>query len=450
MGSGHRESTPATCVFRIHPPKPNVDNRVKQYKSKLKEWVIEKNIKEKDMRAIVRKDLKRKAEDPSRATTFRLRKRQVPAEKIERYRRDHGSVEETLMSDAGTLTSNTCSLISLNNLMNVATPSNISCETPLSVDVDDHESPSQGEHQALESQAAQVQTPDPPHAPDPACNALTAVAVNITQDTSLRIPTPRAPASTLESDVQALGLNTARGSMPSEDDANHPFDQKRYSTYLDLLQPLRDQLRKHDLLVLLFGPNDSLAGFDRHGFMDYIQHLADVYRNFDLPLILTKISSYALFSWPSWLVSRLEVVYTSTSTGGEGLRSYAGRDGLVPLFAQVDSFMDGFNIENPKVRSCIGRSGLWLFFQKGRIFTFDRYRAGLARENCSCFICMKLPKLLNFYYRIEAFQLYAVAEAFGYTVDHAWLEVFAERTRFLPECYSWIRHIQSISRRGIY
>lgn len=49
-----------------------MDNRVKQYKNMLKEWDLEKNIKEIDMGAIVRKDLKRKAEDPFRATFFRL------------------------------------------------------------------------------------------------------------------------------------------------------------------------------------------------------------------------------------------------------------------------------------------------------------------------------------------------------------------------------------------
>lgn len=106
MASGHRESTPAECVFGCSLLKPDLETRVKQYKSKFKEWGVEKNIKETDMRAIIRKDLKRKAEDPSRGSTFRLRKRLVPTEKIERYRRDHSPVDETIMSEVGTSISN--------------------------------------------------------------------------------------------------------------------------------------------------------------------------------------------------------------------------------------------------------------------------------------------------------------------------------------------------------
>jgi len=143
MDSGLRESSPAECVFGCSPLKPDVETRVKQYNSKFKEWGFEKNIKETDMRAIVRKDLKRKAEDPFRATVFRLRKRLVPTEKIERYRRDHGLVEETIMSDAGMPISIARSIVAPDNLPSAATPSDISCETPVPVAVDDHESPPQ-------------------------------------------------------------------------------------------------------------------------------------------------------------------------------------------------------------------------------------------------------------------------------------------------------------------
>ena len=75
--------------------------RKKQYKTKLKEWGLEKNIKDKDMRAIVRKDLKRKADDSFKATIFRLRKRPVPPQRIERYKRRHAISDETTISDAG-------------------------------------------------------------------------------------------------------------------------------------------------------------------------------------------------------------------------------------------------------------------------------------------------------------------------------------------------------------
>ena len=66
------------------------------------------------MRAIVHKDLKRKAEDPLRPSAFRLRGKPVPKNKIERYEKDKGWLDDDLDPLE-------------------ATPSIISCETPRSV-----------------------------------------------------------------------------------------------------------------------------------------------------------------------------------------------------------------------------------------------------------------------------------------------------------------------------
>lgn len=413
---------------------------MKQYKSKFKDWGIEKNIKENDMRAIVRKDLKRKAEDPFRATIFRLRKRLIPTEKIERYKRDHGLVEGTIMSDGGTPISIVRGVVALANFLNVATPSDLNCEMPAPLLMDNRESSSEIEHQSLDLDDADMQSTNHPQAPATACEALTAMAVSLFEEIISRSPSPIvSPALT------SLNLDEARGSMPPEDDANPSLDKKRYSLYVELLQPLMTQLRRHGLLCLLIRPNDSPADFYRHGFIDYTQefrHFDDTPWTFIQPSTSTGSGLYASSSfefWSSWLVSRLKVVYTKISIGGEGLRSYAGENGLVPLFAQVCSFMYGFDIENPRIRSCIGRSGLWLFFRQARVaFTCESYRAALGHRGCSCFMCSKLPKLLEFYNTIEAFQLYAVAEAFGHTVDHTCLKVFVERTKILPHDYSAI------------
>lgn len=76
--------------------------RSKQYKTKLKEWGFEKNIKEKDMKAIVRKELKRKAEDPLRSSTFRVRGMLVPQPRIDRYKRGYSCSEDLATElDAG-------------------------------------------------------------------------------------------------------------------------------------------------------------------------------------------------------------------------------------------------------------------------------------------------------------------------------------------------------------
>lgn len=54
------------------------------------------------MKAIIRKELKRKAEDPLRPSTFRVRGRPVPQPRIDRYKRGHGgSRDETTDLDAG-------------------------------------------------------------------------------------------------------------------------------------------------------------------------------------------------------------------------------------------------------------------------------------------------------------------------------------------------------------
>lgn len=97
----HRESLSVACMIDNYRLMANATvPSLKQYKTKLKEWGLEKNIKDKDMRAIVRKDLKRKAENPSKPTKFRLRKRPVPPEKIERYKKAHSNCNEIIVADA--------------------------------------------------------------------------------------------------------------------------------------------------------------------------------------------------------------------------------------------------------------------------------------------------------------------------------------------------------------
>ena len=82
-------------------------SRRTQYNTKLKEWRFEKNIKEKDMKAIARKELKRKAENPLKSSSFRLRGKPVPARKIERYMKQtdvgDGATADEARESGGTL-----------------------------------------------------------------------------------------------------------------------------------------------------------------------------------------------------------------------------------------------------------------------------------------------------------------------------------------------------------
>jgi hypothetical protein len=61
--------------------------RERQYKRKISAWNLDKNIKEKDMRVIVHKMLKRKFED-DKDSEFLVHGRKVHAHKILRYHND--------------------------------------------------------------------------------------------------------------------------------------------------------------------------------------------------------------------------------------------------------------------------------------------------------------------------------------------------------------------------
>lgn len=443
MVFGHRESILSRIISGLSSLKPLMENRTKQYKSKLKAWGLGKNIKETDMRAIVRKYLKRKVKIPSRASIFRLRKRLVPTEKIERYRRDHGLVEETIVSDAGTQYRLARIIVAFDDILNIATPSDLSCDTPVSVAADGRESPSQFEKPSSELHDAQAQLASPPNPLDLAYGALTAAAANLPAEIASHTPIQTAVlASAVGSVEQAFNWDGARGSMPSKGDANDPFEGERYSSYVELLIPLMTQLRNHGLLGQMIGIHHSPANFYLHGFMDYIQefrNLTDTPWTLNQPLTLTDFWSNApssLMSSSSWLVNRLRVVYTTLSFGKEPLRSYAGKGGLVPLLERVDSFMHDFDIKNPKVWSCIDRGGLWPFFLEAHVTsTRASYWASLGQNSCNCIMCLKLPKLLRFYNTMEAFQLYAIAETFGYTLNNTCYKILVERTRVLPQDY---------------
>ena len=114
---------------------------MKQYKLIIKTWGFEKNIPQSDMRAIIRKEQKRRAHNGSKASTFRLRHRPVPDQKIERYKRTHDITDETLFSDARTWFLSTRCILSFANVQMLATPSDISCETPRSLHLSRHITP---------------------------------------------------------------------------------------------------------------------------------------------------------------------------------------------------------------------------------------------------------------------------------------------------------------------
>ncbi|KAM0136778.1 hypothetical protein ACHAO1_004337 [Botrytis cinerea] len=82
----------------------------RQYKRRIEQWKLDKNIKESDMRVILRKDLKRKRE--GKKSEFRISGREIEPKKIQRFAQRYKVTEETILD------------------FNVETPCYIDCDTP--------------------------------------------------------------------------------------------------------------------------------------------------------------------------------------------------------------------------------------------------------------------------------------------------------------------------------
>ena len=67
-------------------------------------WGVGKNVKDNEMRAIIRKEQQRKMEHPPKDSIFRVRKRPLEPQKIARFRRDKNVGDnDIVMIDASTL-----------------------------------------------------------------------------------------------------------------------------------------------------------------------------------------------------------------------------------------------------------------------------------------------------------------------------------------------------------
>ncbi len=67
--------------------------------TKISEWRLDKNVKDSEMRAMIRKASKRKFRE-DKDSLFRVRGREVEPEKIERFKKRKGLEDEDEMLDA--------------------------------------------------------------------------------------------------------------------------------------------------------------------------------------------------------------------------------------------------------------------------------------------------------------------------------------------------------------
>ena len=72
--------------------------RERQYKRKVTAWKLDKNIKDADMKVMLRKQLKRKLED-EKESEFTLNGRPVPSQKMCRYVQRKGITDEEILGE---------------------------------------------------------------------------------------------------------------------------------------------------------------------------------------------------------------------------------------------------------------------------------------------------------------------------------------------------------------
>ena len=75
--------------------------RLRQYRSRISQWGQDKNVKPQEMQAIVRKYQKRKLIEPhKRRLVFEVRGTEVDRQKIERWMKRHGALENLLYASS--------------------------------------------------------------------------------------------------------------------------------------------------------------------------------------------------------------------------------------------------------------------------------------------------------------------------------------------------------------
>jgi hypothetical protein len=103
--------------------------RLRQYKSRIEKWNLEKNVKSREMQAIVRKHQQRKLQEPSRPELlFYVRGHKVSQSKIERWIHDNG-VSGSALSAPSPAACKSLGPVDSISLYAKATPSVIDCRT---------------------------------------------------------------------------------------------------------------------------------------------------------------------------------------------------------------------------------------------------------------------------------------------------------------------------------
>ncbi|TGO47402.1 hypothetical protein BCON_0279g00010 [Botryotinia convoluta] len=181
------EDKPLKEVMKIMEKEYGFHATPRQYKRRIEQWKLDKNIKENDMRVILRKDLKRKREGKN--SEFRISGREIEPKKIQRFAQRYKVTEESILE------------------FNVETPCYIDCNTPAPT---------------IEDEGMQDYTREEDSTPDSA--ALSAPAIELDQGREAQIVNTR--KTVLNQFVRELGI-----AIPI--DSIFDFSVFKYSPKLD-------------------------------------------------------------------------------------------------------------------------------------------------------------------------------------------------------------------------
>ncbi|KAJ8069430.1 hypothetical protein OCU04_003084 [Sclerotinia nivalis] len=224
----------------------------RQYKRRIEQWKLDKNIKENDMRVILRKDLKRKRE--GKKSEFRISGRDVVPQKIERFAQRNKMTEESILE------------------FDTETPGYIACDTPAPTMVDEGTRHHTGGKSDMEdSTAVPLKTVD--------------------SEEKRRISTLNYKIEAINSFIEQVGIDP-----PLDADFNVDFDASFFN-YPNNFDNVSDEVSKELTDYALFKIRSAKSGICRRCSSSLYIILSPVLREFCLRDFASKCLHY--WFWPS-------------------------------------------------------------------------------------------------------------------------------------------------------
>ncbi len=350
------------------------------------------------MRAIARKDRKRKADDPLKATTYRLRKRTVPPQRIERYKKDHHITDDTAISEAGMLKRN-ADFTFANGDTGLATPSDLSCdETPRSSLLD-----------GSPIHASPLVPYKPLGKSTPTCCVDCETWMSITSGTPPRLPLSQQLCDQMSNVNPSLGVPRL---------VEHAYSDRNLCCsareYVELLQSLVSTFYGSGLV-------NANAAFYQHTIHCQIMAFRNTDDEGTLECCLPVSEAHGVFfpchsnSWSNQLTHRLMDIFERILNKNEKIDR---------IIARIHQF---------SAKVCVEKTLLSPPSFQTVVDTTSRYKLALRDRACVCHMCNTLPQLLTSETLIVASCLDALSPA-----------------EMAPiKCHSWYKRIEEMTQKWL-